>query len=244
MSSGGIPLKAALLDLDDTLLINDMESFSPVYFQALMARMLPHVEQRRFMAALQAGVRAMMANDGSRGTNDRAFETAFFPAIDGDAARIRAVFDSFYADDFPRLQRYTQADPDAPELVRMLRARGWQLALATQPMFPRVAIVERLRWAGLQAEDFDLITSYETMDQCKPRPGYFQQVVQALGRAPQECLMAGDSIDSDLPAKALGFTTFWVDRGRGPAPAPGAADAQGSLRDLMVWIETGGCHGH
>ena len=35
------------------------------------------------------------------------------------------------------------------------------MALATTPMFPKKATLERMRWAGLDPDDFALVTTYE-----------------------------------------------------------------------------------
>jgi FMN phosphatase YigB (HAD superfamily) len=77
------------------------------------------------------------------------------------------------------------------------------------------------------------------MSACKPHPHYFSTILGLLGRAPEECLMVGDSVDSDMAAGKLGLKTFWVNRGKG-SPSRTACDAQGSLSDLIALIETGG----
>ena len=52
-----------LLDLDDTLLTNNMEAFLPAYFRALASYMTPHALPRDFIATLTASAGAMIAND-------------------------------------------------------------------------------------------------------------------------------------------------------------------------------------
>ncbi|MBC7256635.1 MAG: HAD family hydrolase [Chloroflexi bacterium] len=234
------PIKAVLFDLDDTLVILDMDAFSAAYFQSLAARIAPLCPPEEFVPALQAGTQAMMSPDGSDPTNAATFERVFFSLVKRDPAPLRAAFDAFYREDFPRLARYSQADPVAGRLVSLLKGQGYQLALATQPLLPKIAIVERLRWAGVDPAHFDLIACYEEMRGSKPHPVFFQQVLERLGRAPTECLMVGDSPSADLPAKRLGIKTFWVNRGRGEAPTEDLPDAQGTLQDLLMLVERGG----
>ena len=43
-----------------------------------------------------------------------------------------------------------------------------------------------------------------------------------------------------MPARRLGFKTFWVNRWQTDEPPLSAYDAHGTLRDLIELIETGG----
>lgn len=235
-------IRALLFDLDDTLLINDMEAFARPYFQALMMYMSKVCAARLFMEALQVGTQAMLDNNGQNGVNAQVFAEAFFPRLGRSEQEIMPHLESFYQNEFETLERYTERDPLAREVVSLAFARGYQVAVATQPIFPLTAIRARLRWAGVGDDLFpyDLITSYERMSACKPNPRYFSAVLQCLGRQPEECLMVGDSIEADMPAAQMGIKTFWVDRGRIAAPPTRVANAQGNLANLIQLIETGG----
>jgi len=235
-------IRAILFDLDDTLLLNDMEVFGAHYFRALLAKVRPICDPTTFREALHAGMMAMMANDG-RAVNADVFAGTFFPGVGCAREVLLPVLEAFYVHEFEALRIYTQPDPQARPLMELAFGQGYQVAITTQPMFPRSAILARLRWADVGAETFpyDFITSYEVMSACKPHPHYFQSVMERLGRAPGECLMVGDSIDSDMPARKLGLRTFWVNR-RNETPDPSLADGQGNLGDLLHLIESGGIH--
>lgn len=238
-----------LFDLDGTLLINDMESFGPHYFKALLTkfrRLCPRTTgylgpDQLFASALQIATRAMWLNDGSSGTNADVFWAEFFPRIGREPEELMPLFEEFYAHDFESLRKHTSRDPDAHPLVSLAFGRGYQVAIATQPMFPMAANLARLRWAGVSAEEFhyDYIASYETMTACKPHPRFFAELLERLGRVPQECLMVGDSLEADMPAGQLGLRTFWVNRWQRDEPPLPAYDAHGTLRDLIELIETG-----
>jgi FMN phosphatase YigB (HAD superfamily) len=234
-------IRAFLLDLDDTLLVNDMETFSPHYFRALLNRMRGVCPAGAFVEALNAGIRAMWHNDGRQATNADVFAREFYRRLDRDPLEIEPILLDFYAREFDDLGQHTERDPMARELVQLLQERGYQIAIATQPLFPRVAIETRLRWAGVGPDEFhyDLITSYEIMKACKPRTAYFEDVLQKLGRSAPEAIMVGDSPESDMPARRMGLRTFWVDRGRLSNGVQVDCDAQGDLRDLYTLVETG-----
>jgi len=233
-------LRAILLDLDDTLIVNDMDAFGSAYFQALTKRMSAICPPVRFVEALQAGTHAMLHNDGRAGTNADVFLSEFLPRAGIRAEDALPLFDRFYREDFEALRPTTSVDPDARRLVMLARQEGYQLAVATQPVFPRQAILARLRWADVPDEEFryDLISSYETFSACKPQRLFFQTIVERLQRRPDECLMVGDSLEADMPAARYGLKTFWVDRGQESDPPKIEANARGTLADLIRLLET------
>jgi len=242
VSTEAMPIKALLLDLDDTLLINDMTLFMEPYFRALAKRMGPLIPMERLMPALLQGTKAMQANDGTNGTNAEVFAESFFRQVDTSPDVLMPAFEAFYQHDFQALASLTQPDPMAVPTVSSALSQNFQVAIATQPLFPLMAIETRLGWAGVGTDryTYDMITSYDIMRACKPHPAFFTQVLEALGRQPQECLMVGDSVTSDMPASRMGIKTFWVDRGRGQSYD--GADAHGSLRDLYDLLESGEIH--
>ena len=233
--------RAILLDLDDTLLINNMDTFGSRYFSALMDKVEGVCLPGKFMTAMTTGIRAMMSNDGADGTNAEVFYRAFFPRIDLTPDEIMPLLDEFYAQDFEALRGYTGVDPLARTLVELLFERGYQVAIATQPMFPKIAILARLRWAGVDADTYayDFISCFEVMSACKPHPHFFRAILETLGRAPEECLMVGDSPDSDMPARRVGLKTFWVNRGYMTKPPRMRCDAEGDLQELITLVQTG-----
>ena len=118
-------------------------------------------------------------------------------------------FDAFYEKVFPTVKESCGFDPMANEVIQSARERGYRLALATNPMFPSAATYERIRWAGLDAKDFDLITTYENCTASKPNPSYYLDVIDRMGAKPEECLMVGNDVNDDiLPALGLGMQAF------------------------------------
>jgi len=184
-----VGIKALLLDLDGTLLINDMRTFGPHYSQSLTRKFGHLCPPGLFLESIQVATRAMAHNDGSNGTNAEVFWAEFFPRVGRGPEEMMPLFDQFYAHDFELLRKHTAPDPDARALVELVFARGYQVAIATQPMFPMVANLARLRWAGVGADEFqyDYIASYEGMKACKPHPHFFAELLEHLGRAPEEC---------------------------------------------------------
>ena len=239
-------LKCLLFDLDDTLLVNDMDTFAPHYFEAISARFKRVCSAELFMNALSQGTMAMWKNDGSQGTNAEVFKEVFFSRIERRPEELMSIFDEFYHTGFEALHIYTQRDPAARRVIEWACAHHLRVVIATQPLFPPEAIQARLRWAGVGAEEFPyaLITSYDQMRASKPHPLYFQDILDRLNLKAEECCMVGDSLEADMPAGKLGFKTFWVQRKPAPQPEKIAVDGQGDLSDLLTWLEAGENNGN
>ena len=236
--------KALLLDLDDTLLVNPVSAFIPAYFE-LLSRHLAHlVPPERLIAELMRGTAAMQANDGSGPTNEQAFAVVFYPAVGIPEEELLPVFYDFYATEFLKLRRLTRPIPEARRLVEWAMGQGLQVAVATNPVFPYVAIEERLKWAGIPPNEFDyaLVTGYEKMHAMKPSPAYYQEIVDLLGRQPEECLMVGDDWEIDIePASSIGIPVYWVaEPGAQPPSRRLTLAGQGELHQLRTWLDSGG----
>lgn len=215
-------LKAVLLDLDDTLLANDMNVFLPHYIRLLHERGNPCPNPARFTAALRAGTRAMLeSNSGER--NEDVFWNAFEPLAGCTRERALPVLEQFYRTTYPKLMALTRTVPFARELVFDLMERGLLVVIATNPVFPRLAIEERLRWAniGLDEVPYALVTTYENMNATKPHVSYYEQILRRLGVTADEAWMIGNSLDADIePARRAGLKTVLVQNASG-APFEG-----------------------
>jgi FMN phosphatase YigB (HAD superfamily) len=239
-------LRAILLDLDDTLLVNPMSTFIPAYFRALTGYLADRVPAEKLIAELLRATEAMDRNDGSGPTNEEIFAAAFYPALGVERGELEPVLERFYSDAFPSLRARTRPLPEARSVVELAFARGLQVAIATNPLFPRTAIEQRLAWAGASPDDFPytLVTTYEEMHATKSHPAYYGEILARLGRLPGECLMVGDDWALDVePACRMGMAAFWVADPAAPRPrADVALVGQGGLGALLPLLEHNGHH--
>ena len=90
----------------------------------------------------------------------------------------------------------------------MIRDMGGRVALATNPLFPSYATERRIRWAGLQPEDFELYTTYENIGCCKPNLAYYREILRRMKLPPEACIMVGNDVDEDIVAAQLGMQVF------------------------------------
>lgn len=201
-------IRCILFDLDGTLLPMDQNVFLKAYFGGLAKKLAPHgFEPQQLFETIMKGTGAMICNDGSAKNEDRFW--AVMRETYGDRIE-EAVpyFEDFYAKDFDNVRRVCGYNPQAALTVRALKARGYTVALATQPAFPEMATHRRVCWAGLEAEEFALVTTFENSRFCKPNVGYYRDVANVLGVSPEECLMVGNDISDDMPAASIGMKVF------------------------------------
>lgn len=197
-----------LFDLDGTLLPMDNAAFTKGYFKLLAARLAPlGYEPEKLVDAVWSGTAAMVKNDGSQ-NNEAAFWKRFSEIYGEKVLGDLPVFENFYATDFQQAKAMCGFNPKAAEAVRTARDLGLRVALATNPIFPAIATESRIRWAGLQPEDFELYTTYENIGYCKPNPAYYQELLDQLNESPERCLMVGNDVAEDMIAEKLGMQVF------------------------------------
>ena len=201
-------IKMVMFDLDGTLLPMDMDEFTGGYFKMLAAKAAPcGYELKSLVRAIWHGVAAMVKNDGHC-KNEDAFWEDFVTNYGEKALNDKWIFDEFYANEFEGAKQFCGYNPAAAETVRWIRDRGLRVALATNPLFPAIATQARIRWTGLQPEEFEFFTTYENIGWCKPNPDYYREVLRRAGLQGEDCLMVGNDVGEDMVAAELGMKVF------------------------------------
>ena len=198
------------------------------------------LDPKKFIGAVWAGYEAMVKNDGSR-TNREAFWSYMEPELQISTEESENIALKFYENEFNQAICTTKPTPVSNQIVKKAKSRGLETYLATNPVFPRCATMNRIRWAGLDAEDFKVITTYETCTYCKPNPEYFRGILEELSLDPSECLMVGNDVEEDLAIRSLGVKTYLVtDTMENKKDLPVKSDYIGTLEALLKFIETVG----
>ena len=223
-----------LIDLDDTLLVNDVDRFIPAYLKLLGQYLEPIVPAEKLIGQLNLGTQAMIANTNLDKTLAEVFEENFFPGLDIPKELLISKFDAFYAEEFKKLRYLTTPIVAAQRLMTFAIENSLDIVIATNPLFPLTAIEQRLDWAGLPVSQlpYILITSYETFHFAKPKLEYITEILAKCGRHPHETAMIGNDPVLDLPPAAeLGVATFHIsDDSSGPYPS-------GDLDAAIRWMQ-------
>lgn len=233
--------EAILFDLDDTLLGNNTDSFIQYYFKLLGQYARQFMEPRQFLQEMLICTREMMVSTDTAVPNHDVFWRAFEGRTGLLATDLEPYFEQFYLHEFPKIAHVTERRPEAAELIQACVEQELKVVVATNPVFPRTAVLERMVWAGIPADafPFELITTYENMHTTKPHAAYYQEILSRIECAPEQAVMVGDDWQNDIePAAKLGIKTFWISNGR-DLPPENMADGVGSLADFYQLLQDG-----
>lgn len=230
-----------LVDLDDTLLENKMESFIPAYLQALGVHTASIVPPEIMVKAMLKATQNMFENRLPDRTLKSCFDSIYYPALGLNESDLVEQYDQFYSNVFPAFKDKTHSKPNAVKFIKSGLTRGFNIGIATNPVFPLTAIIQRLEWAGLPPRDFDflLIPSYETFHFAKPNPAYFAEFLTIIGWPEDKIIMIGNDPDHDVRgSREIGIPVFWVSDGQPDYPAnQPVPNGSGSLDDFYPWME-------
>lgn len=229
--------KAVLFDLDGTLLPMDFDAFMRSYFLRLSTfASRQGFNPIKFMNAIKGGVEALYRDcDGVR-NNRQVFWDAFYKTLGNTKRDYEPICLKFYETSFCEIGKAIRSNPFADASLRELQEKGYRLILATNPVFPRVATLERCRWAQIDPERFEIITTYEDYHHVKPDLDYYREILDAAGLDGTDCIMVGNNIDEDMIASELGMGTFLVTPYLlNPSNKDVALYRRGTLSDLSMY---------
>ncbi len=203
-------MNTILFDLDGTLLPMDVEEFTKKYFGLIMQTMNENNRDgKMILDAILKGTMAMVRNDGSH-TNEEVFWETFVEATQIPQDEIEPEFYDFYENVFDKINSGIQSQ-NMIKAAKLLKEKGYRLYLTTNPLFPRVATLKRVRWAGLDPDDFEWITTYENSSFSKPSVNYYQEVIQGQHLDVNQCMMVGNDVKEDGVIETLGIPLYLVE---------------------------------
>ena len=197
-----------LFDLDGTLLPMDQDKFVKSYLGRMANKLAPQgFDPDLLVKGIWKGTGAMVKNDGSR-TNETVFWEIFNSVIGKDCKIYEELFLDYYRNEFQLVAKDCGFDSRAAQAIDEIKAMGYRVALATNPLFPAIASYSRAKWAGLNPDDFDIITTYENSRHCKPNPDYYRDILDTLHLKSENCVMVGNDVQEDMVAETLGMKVF------------------------------------
>ena len=203
-------IKAVLFDLDGTLLPMDEEYFKKIYFGEVYKKIayLGYTLDE-LLKVIWYGTKAMVQNDGSQ-TNEELFWKKFIEVHPDRLEENKANFVEFYNDIFPTLGHTCGYQTLAKDFIKGLKDKGYEVIIASNPIFPLVATKARIRWAGCNPDDFKYITAYENSRFSKPNLKYYEEVLEKTGYKPDEVIMVGNDVREDMIVNKLGIDSYLI----------------------------------
>jgi len=198
-----------LFDLDGTLLPINGEAFEAIYFKGLSSYFLDKYEPKEFIKLIWTATKAMVLDTSSK-TNEEAFMDALQALVNEDITWMQERFNQFYLNEFDQIKIAVTPNPSIQKAVKLLKEKGYRLIIATNPMFPKIAIEKRIEWTGCDRNDFEYVTSFEKNHYCKPQLKFYEEVLSDLNLDASQCLMVGNDINEDMIVSKLNMSTYLI----------------------------------
>lgn len=199
-----------LFDLDGTLLPMDFQRFMEHYFYSVGEHFKDTLDPKDLMNKInEATKHTIITNDGRR--NEEIFMEYFDKLIDGNTDDYMPRFMEFYDSGFSLCKKTTWQDENIIQAVKILKEKGYRVAIATNPLLPYKANLHRIRWAGFEPEEFEYISSFEENMYTKPHLEFYKEVMEKIDVTPEQCYMVGNDEIEDMVAAKLGIETYLID---------------------------------
>lgn len=204
-------MNTVLFDLDGTLLPMDMDLFTRIYFKELGEFFADLIDPKEMINSVLIATLEMISNIEDR-SNEEVFTAGFGRLIEsiGRLETFQQRFQKFYDTAYTETKNAVSEMPCMQKSVEILREKGYELVIATNPLFPLKAIEHRIRWAGFEPSDFSYISYFEKNHFCKPQIEFYTEVLRDIGKKPEECLMVGNDVQEDVIAGRLGIGVYLI----------------------------------
>lgn len=202
-------INTIIFDLDGTLLPMDIDKFMKIYFDEMSMHFKDIISPKDLIDNIWASTKAMVTNVEDI-TNEKVFMSDFENRIDGDLENYLKEFHKFYDTGFLKTKDAVMVNEIVKKSIDMLKDKGYDLVIATNPLFPKKAILHRIKWADLDENDFKYITSYENNHYCKPQIKFYEEVLSDINKTPEECIMVGNDVQEDMIASKIGIKTYLI----------------------------------
>jgi FMN phosphatase YigB (HAD superfamily) len=231
-------IKTFIFDLDGTLLTMDTDLFMNIYFGEMTKHFSGTIGGQFLIDAILASTKTTVMNT-EHVTNEEVFWSDFNVRMANHKDIFSNQIENYYNTGYLNTKKATKINENMTMAVKLLKDKGYDVVIATNPLFPRKAILDRVKWAGFEPEDFRYITSFEKNHYCKPHLEFYKEVLSEIGRQAHECIMVGNDAQEDMVISTLGVKTWLVEDcliNRKDEIPP--VDYKGTSKMFLEWIDS------
>ena len=230
-------LTTVLFDLDGTLLPIDGEAFEAIYFKGLSSYFIDRFEPKEFIKIIWSATKQMVMDTSSK-TNEEVFMDALKEIVQEDITWMQERFERFYLNEFDQIKLAVTPNESIQKAVKLLKEKGYRCVIATNPMFPKIAIEKRIEWTGCDRNDFEYVTSFEKNHFCKPQIKFYEEILSDLRLNVTECLMVGNDIREDMIVSKIGMKSYLItDHIIQNEDIPEYVNYSGSYDDFLSFVQ-------
>ena len=203
-------IKTILFDMDSTLNEIDERFFSKNYFTLLHKNYFSDLQVDYFFDNLTEITRQVMISSTPDQLNIETFMIEMSKCFHRPPEELLKSIMNFYGKEYDKLKKHVKPAKGAKNVIKNCIDKGFEIVIATTPVFPEIAINKRLKWSNLDKFDYKLVTHAENMHYSKPREEYYNEILDMIGRKANECIMVGNEFLGDIvgPTK-MGMKTFY-----------------------------------
>ncbi len=204
-----------LFDLDGTLIEFPPDEFVGIYLGSAADFFKDIVTNPKvFVQEILKSTEVMEMANNPETTTLEDFISDFCPKFPHlTCHQIQERFEQFYQTKFENIRPIIKPNKEAQALLQRIRVELPELkvVLATNPVFPYIAVKRRMEWGGLNESYFDYITHAENSHFCKPNLRYWTEILDKFNIPPEKGLVVGNDAYRDLLASKVGLKTFLID---------------------------------
>jgi FMN phosphatase YigB (HAD superfamily) len=200
-----------LFDMDSTLNSIDEIEFSRKYFKMLHEQFFSEFELQFFYDSLTNITKNVMLSRSPRELAIKTFMKEMSKCYKKPQKKLYEDFKEFYATDYNQLKEFVRPAEGAQELVQTCFNKGYNVIVATTPVFTEDAIMRRLKWSGMAEFTFELVTHAENMHFSKPLEEYYTEILKKIKKKYFECIMVGNEFMGDIVSPTrIGLKTCYI----------------------------------
>lgn len=201
--------KNIIFDYDGTLVMGSADDFFKTFFREVVIKYVkwfgdnPEPFKEAFLKAIEA-----MTNNTTDKTNETVFYNTMAELTGINIQKIKDFFVDFYDNEFKNTHEAYDPIPLMGEVLDYLHDKGYNIILATDPMFPRNAVDFKLSDCNINPRYFSLITTNQNCTRTKISPDFYNEILKKVNINPAESLMVGNHADKDGNAEKAGIDTI------------------------------------
>ena len=200
-------LKAVLIDLDNTMVLFNELVFIERLFQLLYRRFDDLFTFEDFQNRVITATLSLIGKTGEKSNRDCFLDNVVAHHEMGRDEFWRRSME-FYQNDFDDACPHVDKPDNLHDVLEQLKQMGLTLVVASNPIYPRIAMEKRLVWGDVDIPYFELVTHMENMNFVKPDKAYYKQICSKIGVLPEYCLMVGNDPGNDMAAAGVKMKTY------------------------------------
>ncbi len=189
------------VDYDGTLIKTQEEDFTKMYFITLAKK--ANMDPMNLGKTIMNITKELIKNQNGKENIYKQFMKKLVDQTNKNKKEWEALFLNYYNKEFKELKRHVIPNK---KLIKILKNAKHKVIFASNPLFPKIAVINRLDFIEMNESEFIYVSHMENSRWLKPNPKYFSEILQKLSIDANDSIMIGDSeFDSSCQKAGIRF---------------------------------------